>query len=251
LKNGATLWTLPLDGYMSTQTNRIRENRVHVFHEGKHFSVDAQSGKIVKEVSIVEDVSVRKRLGEDWVDRKETFTKVGARMLTQGSNLVAGKYHYFRSYTHPYLGRVNVDSGLVEYLELPLQLSRELGKDEFVWYNPPMKKSDPALKDQAFAENDMVNSRGYVVFGDQRSKGSGWGHIASPTPSIAGEFLYVPVMNGTVYVIRWNAESLDENAIVAINDLGPVGRSWTRASISFSDGNAYAHTIQELICIGN
>ena len=251
LKNGATLWTLPLDGYMSTQTNRIRENRVHVFHEGKHLSVDAQSGKIVKEVSIVEDVSVRKRLGEDWVDRKETFTRVGARMLTQGSNLVAGKYHYFRSYTHPYLGRVNVDSGLVEYLELPLQLSRESGKDEFVWYNPPKKKSDPALKDQAFAENDMVNSRGYVVFGDQRSKGSGWGHIASPTPSIAGEFLYIPVMNGTVYVIRWNAESLDENAIVAINDLGPVGRSWTRASISFSDGNAYAHTIQELICIGN
>ncbi|MGK0241338.1 MAG: hypothetical protein ACI92G_004831, partial [Candidatus Pelagisphaera sp.] len=45
-------------------------------------------------------------------------------------------------------------------------------------------------------------------------------------------------------------KTLNEDAIVAINDLGPVGKSWTRASISFSDGKAFAHTIRELICIG-
>jgi hypothetical protein len=30
-----------------------------------------------------------------------------------------------------------------------------------------------------------------------------------------------------------------EVSVVAINDLGPVGKSWTRASISFSDGKAF------------
>lgn len=57
-------------------------------------------------------------------------------------------------------------------------------------------------------------------------------------------------MAGTVYVIGWNAETLDESAIVSINDLGPVGQSWNRASLSFSRGRLYAHTIREVICIG-
>lgn len=249
LSDGSTLWSLPLDGFMSTQSNRIRKNLVHVFHRGLHLSIDALSGKVKSEVSIVEDIPVRRRLGDGWVSAKETFTKVGARALTQGSNLLVGKYHYFRSYTHPYLGRVNVDNGSTEYLELPLQLSRDSGKDEFFWHVAPQKKGDLEMKAQGFAENDMMNTRGHVVFGDARSKGSGWGHIASPSPSVARENFYMPVMNGTVYVIRWNAKTLDEDAIVAINDLGPVGKSWTRASISFSDGKAFAHTIRELICI--
>lgn len=250
LSDGSTLWSLPLEGFMSTQSNRIRKNLVHVFHRGQHLSIDALSGKVKSEVSMVKGIPVRRRSGDGWITTKETFTKVGSRILTQGSNLLVGKYHYFRSYTHPYLGRVNVDSGSVEYLELPLQLSRDSGKDAFFWHVPPQKKSDPGMKNQGFAENDMKNTRGYVVFGDARSKGSGWGHIASPSPSVAGDHLYIPVMNGTVYVMRWNADTLDEDAIVAINDLGPVGKSWTRASISFSGGKAFAHTIRELICIG-
>jgi hypothetical protein len=57
-------------------------------------------------------------------------------------------------------------------------------------------------------------------------------------------------MNGTIYVIDWNADTLDEKSIIAINDLGPVGQAYTRASLSFANGKAYAHTIKELICIG-
>ena len=86
--------------------------------------------------------------------------------------------------------------------------------------------------------------------GDKRSTGNGWGHIAAPTPSVAGPNLYVPVMNSTVYVIDWNAGKLDEKAIVAINDLGPAGQSYTRASLFFDGGRTFAHTIRELICIG-
>ena len=97
----------------------------------------------------------------------------------------------------------------------------------------------------------MQNSRGFVVMGDARSKGNGWGHIAAPSPTVAGENLYVPVMNGTVYVLKRDSEVLDESAIVGINDLGPAGQSWTRGSVSFADGRAFAHTIRELICIEN
>ena len=51
-------------------------------------------------------------------------------------------------------------------------------------------------------------------------------------------------------VLRGIMESgRDDIQVVGINDLGPVGRSFNRASISYAGGRLYAHTIRELICI--
>ena len=47
-------------------------------------------------------------------------------------------------------------------------------------------------------------------------------------------------MTGTVYVIDWNVETFDENAVVAINDLGPAGKSYQRGSLSFANGKIFA-----------
>jgi len=63
----------------------------------------------------------------------------------------------------------------------------------------------------------MKNSRGYVVMGDKRSRGNGWGQHASAVPTLLGEHLFIPTMSGTVYVIRHDAEFLDEKAVVAIS----------------------------------
>ena len=38
--------------------------------------------------------------------------------------------------------------------------------------------------------------------------------------------------------------------VVAINDLGPLGTAWTRASLSCAGGRLYAHTIDAVIAIG-
>ena len=46
----------------------------------------------------------------------------------------------------------------------------------------------------------------------------------------------MPTMIGTVYVVRWNAPTLDESALVAISDLGPAGKTWTLSSLSFDRG---------------
>jgi len=251
LSDGSTRWTLPLEKFMSTMSYRIRDNEVHIFHDDLHLSVDALTGKIVRRSSILENVTVRHWNNGQRTTAKETIPNgKRTREITQTSNLLVGKWHYFRSYTRPWLGRVDVTNGEVEYLELPLQLARSKGgRDRLKWFIAPKSKKDRQMKDQAFAPNDMKNSRGFVVFGDKRSRQNGWGHIASALPSVAGENLYVPVMNGTVYVIRWNARKLTEQAIVAINDLGPAGQSFNRAGISFAHGRAYAHTIRELICI--
>ena len=254
--NGETLWTLPLEKFMSTQTFFVRDDKVHLFHNDEHLSVDALSGKIIKRTNFLNDVAVRKMIKGERQTVQESIKKKSSRMISQGSNLLVGKYHYFRSYTMPYLGRVNVNTGKVEYLELPLQLKRESGKeDQFKWFDPTLKaktgkKKAIPVNYQFFVENELKNSRGFTVFGDKRSKGNGWGHVATAPSSVAGEHLYIPMMSGMVFVIKWNAKILDEKAIASINDLGPVGKSFTRASLTFADGKIYAHTIREFICIG-
>ena len=253
LKDGSAIWTLELKGFMATMSYRIRDDQVRLFHAGEHLSVDAMSGEIKKSVPIVGDVEVCRMIdGKRVTQREQLQLKKGkTRMITQSSNLLVGQYHYFRSYIRPWLGRVDVDTGKVEYLEMPLQLLRSGdGEDEPLWFVEPKERSDPKLEAQTMVESDMKNSRGFVVIGDKRSRGNGWGHIASPVPSVAGEHIYFPVMTGTVYVLRWDADKLDESAVVAINDLGPAGKSWTRGSLSFADEKIFAHTMRELICIG-
>ena len=97
----------------------------------------------------------------------------------------------------------------------------------------------------------MRNSRGFQVMGDERSRGTGWGHHASQVPTVIGANLYLPVMNGTVYVIKAHAAALNEDAVVAINDLGPGGETWSLASLTYSNGRLFAHTMKEIICIGS
>ena len=251
LTDGTTLWTLPLPGFMSTMSYRIRNNEVHIFHKGDHLSINAITGEVLRRVSIVGDIPLRKWDGDRYISTVGTLNASKKnRMITQTSNLLVGEYHYFRCYIRPWMGRVHVTNGTIEYLELPLQIKTVgTATSKMLWYQSPMADKSGALNQQSFIPNSMTNSSGFVVSGDKRSRGNGWGHIASPLPSVAGEYLYVPVMNGTVYVLRWNSDKLDEYAVVGINDLGTVGESWTRASLSFADGRIYAHTIKELICI--
>ena len=57
-------------------------------------------------------------------------------------------------------------------------------------------------------------------------------------------------MNGTVFVIDTRAEKLNQEALMAINDLGPAGETWTLASFSYANGRLFMHTMKEVICLG-
>jgi acetyl esterase/lipase len=267
--DGSTIWTLPLPSFMSTMTLNVVRDQVLVFHGGEHLWVDAMNGKIVKRVSIIENVPVRLRSGDAWTTESQTL-KPGRnkREIIQQSNILVGSYHFFRSYTQPWIGRVHIESGKVEYLQLPVQSQpgSSRAEDQLLWTPEDLsaeqiaalqrgakkKKSTNgvSITKWAFALNDMKNSRGRVVMGDARSKGNGWGHHASAIPTAIGDYLYVPIMSGNVYVLRPDVKSLDENALISVNDLGTIGQSWNRASISYSRGRLYAHTIGKLICIG-
>jgi len=148
-----------------------------------------------------------------------------------------GDYHYFRSFSGFMIGRVNLKNGKVEYLEVPVQVVRGNVKGE-------RKLWDETLP------NDMKNAYGFRATMDKRNAGSGWGHVSSAPPIVVGDLIYFPTMVGMVYVIKWNAEKLDERALVSISDLGKAGETWSLSGLANADGKLYARTMKELLCIG-
>jgi len=255
--DGTEIWKLPIDGYESRQTKPIHNGQALVIHDEEHWWVDIGSGKISRKVSLTKNVSVRIKSGDRWISKTMDLETSSRAEKSDQSNLLVGDYHYFRSYIHNYLGRINANTGKVEYLQLPVSMLRAPNKpDRFIWsesdlestpektFNVPTK-----ISYWTFKTNRVTNSRGFKLLGDVRSQGNGWGHFASQIPTAIGSQLYVPIMNGMVYVIDWNAKVLDERALISINDLGPLGDAWTRSNITYSNGKLFAQTIQEIVCI--
>ncbi len=184
-------------------------------------------------------MELRQYVSDGYVSKPDANlpAKQKEKAITYHTNCLVGDFHYFRTHNDFHVGRVNVSTGTVEYLQVPVQVVRGPDTETVLW--------DKAM------ENDVKNNDGFVVCQDKRAKLSGWGHVSAASPIVVGEYLYMPTMIGTVYVIRWNAPVLDESALVSIRDLGPAGKTWTLSSLAYADGHLYARTLKELICIGD
>ena len=229
--DGKTIWDLPLKGYVSHQNGVSNSDLAAQFVGNNHVTIDLKTGKIRNKVSVLEGVQICRQVDGKYKIESGQKLKASKKPFTYQTNLLVGDYHYFRSFSGFRIGRVNVKTGKVEYLEVPVQVVQ--GKANWTKALP----------------NDMRNAKGFLATNDKRNAGSGWGHCSAASPIVVGEHLYLPTMIGMVYVVKWNAAMLDENALVSISDLGPAGKTWSLSSLSFSNGRIYARTMKELICI--
>ncbi len=242
-KEGTTIWTTELPGYDPSFACHWNERFVLGFNQGKHIVMDAKTGKILREQALYENATLQKFHPEvhAWTTERNFAAKVGkSHPNTNQANLLVGDWHWFLAHNFPYLGRVSVESGVVEYLELPAQLSpsREAReKDEWLW-------------GKGIPKNRPLDAAGFAV-GDKGHAGTGWGHISAASPTRVGRYLFLPVVTGTVYVVDSEVKELSPESIVAVNDLGPGGETWALASLTFAGGRLYAHTMQEVLCIGD
>ncbi|MBM83420.1 MAG: hypothetical protein CMJ78_22915 [Planctomycetaceae bacterium] len=235
--DGTTIWDLAISKYPSAQNACWDGKYAYAFAGKEHLTIDAAKGKIVRRVSIVDDVSITKWDANSYVREMKTRLPKFRRPITKNSNALAGRYHYFRASESFMIGRVDTLNGYVEYLQVPVQVVRSPAKaDETLW-------------DKALA-NDMKNADGFVASKDRRNAGNGWGHVSAASPTVIGNHIYMPTMIGMVYVLRADSEFLDDEVLVSISDLGPATKTWTLSSLSYSDGRIYARTLKELICIG-
>lgn len=236
--SGRTIWDLPIKDYAAHQ-NAVWHGPLGATLIGmQHHLIDMNKGTLQQAVSLAQGVDVRRREGDRYVDSKETSLRASPKgnAITYHTNCLVGDFHYFRTHHDYFIGRVNVITGKVEYLQVPVQVVRDGDSETILWDKP--------------LENDVKNNDGFVVHQDRRATLSGWGHVSAASPIVVGDYLYMPTMIGTVYVVRWNAPTLDESALVAIGDLGSAGKTWTLSSLAFDDGKLYARTLKELICIG-
>ena len=237
LTSGKSIWDQSIKGYPAAQNASWNKNGVYFFTGSMHQSLSSRTGKKKKESSIFEKVSITKWNGKDYEIKHNQTLKKSKKPITYFTNILIGEYHYFRSFEGFMIGRVNLKNGKVEYLEVPAQVIREKGKEEEVLWG----KTVP---------NDMKNADGFKATMDKRNAGSGWGHVSSAPPIVIGDLIYFPTMVGMVYVLKWNAKTLDEDALVSLSDLGQAGETWSLSGLAYVDGKIFARTLKEMICIG-
>jgi hypothetical protein len=224
-----------------------------------HLLIDSASGRLVRSQSLIRNVDYRR--WDPAVNQYESLLKINLRDLplpngdvfrvqpAWHANIVAAGYHYFLvSSGHrrnrrppkgvagpPYsLARVHIDSGKVEYLELPVAVDdsgrRIYGKS---------------------LRTETANADGVDTATEDRSRLDGWQTPAFwGSPVAINEKLFFTTSLGTTYVIDAKAKVLDQAAILAVNDLGPLGKTWSQNSISFDGKSIYHRTAKELIAIG-
>lgn len=238
---GETIWSTTIKGIEANAVSYWDERYAYGFRGMNHLLLDRKSGSILSEASLNEHVSLWRYNPEksDWRYQPETeIATKRPRPITYATNIVHNGFHYFRSHENHYAGRVSIQTGKVEYLELPAQLipdHKSRSADRWLW-----GKGHP--------NNRPINAQGFAV-GQKGHDGTGWGHIGAATPTIIGDYLFWPTVTGTVYVLDNSRPAWDPLAIVAVNDLGEGGLTWTLGSLSFAQGRLYAQTMREAICI--
>ena len=135
------------------------------------------------------------------------------------------------------IGRVNLENGKVEYLEVPAQVIDQKGKDEEVSWG----KTVP---------NNKKNADGFQGAMDKRIAGNGWGDVSWAPPILVRDLIYFPTMVGMVYVLKWNVNTFDEDALVSVSDLGRTGETSSLPRLAYADGKIFAWTMKEMISIG-
>ena len=228
-----------------------------------HVVVDAGTGKVVRTQSLYQKADVR-----FWDSAKNQYVlhaDVNIRDLPDPSyggtkmhvmpnwhtNIAAGGYHWFLTSTNnnrsgsagghsgpPHcIGRVNVETGKVEYLEVPVGVERAPNTPERLLWGKSLRTT-------------AADAKGNDLASDDRSHTDGWevpAFFASPVAM--GNKIYFGTTMGITYVVDANAAVLDERALLGIGDLGPNGQTWSLAGPSYSNGVLYHHSSKEVVAI--
>ncbi len=279
-KEGKTIWRWspearpggPVDGttFQALYTMDWDKKYAYWFRmapEESHLVIDSSTGKLLREQSLIKnadftqwDPAAKKYIHHMNVNIrnvKDLSLMMGTKEVLHvfpnwHANLVVGGYHYFftstghrrngyappgRSGPSHCIGRINVETGKVEYLEVPVSVVRIPGKaDEFIYSRAVTTKT-----------NDY---KGRNVAPEDRSRTDGWeipAFFGSPI-AVNGK-LYLTTMLGITYVVDYNAKVFDEKALLAVNDLGPSGETWSLNTPSYANGLLFHRSLKEIVCI--
>ena len=199
---------------------------------GQIHLINQEDGSLVKKIPLTQKVNHCKY---DSKSKKHIQVQSEIQINMVRFSGVFHKDYYWFVNSNESIARINLETGKIEMLEVPVHKSPE----GLIWHKLSIK-------------NDMLNSRGIFAAGDKRSTMSGWSKGNTrfwPAPTIINDKIYINALTGLTYVVDTTAEKLNEKALISVNDLGPAGKSWSGNPISFSDGMIFHRSMKELFCI--
>lgn len=216
----------------------IDDRYAYCFDKADFFVLDLATGTTSKQIRIRDNGSYITFDEESGTYRTDAGTKAsGSRhLVTHRTNINFENYHFFMAGAPGFLGRVDLETEEITYLQVPIQVQFENGQRKLSW--------------KEFEAGDDTGS-GFVVEGDKRRHGHGFGHISAATPVILNNHIYFTTVLGTVYVVDATRENFDEKSLVAVNDLGLPGQTWTLSPFTASNGRLYQRTAREIFCISD
>lgn len=216
--------------------------------------LDRNTGEQVREISLVKSVNITRTAdGRNYRNNIEDLDQ--GVFPTRYSMIPANGRLYFQCYAtawgKPVLGApycfACIDPGApggapgVRYLEVPTG----------VVYEGTGETESQKLVYRQGQSAKAINSRGEEITGDKRSRWDGWDWVFNGTPTRINHTIYFTMASGLVYVIDASKPAFGPGAFVALNNLGPVGETWSANSVSFADGQLFHRTAAELICVGS
>jgi len=247
LNDGKRIWKYDASIGKAMYVNAFNEKYAIWFTErdSKLHVLNPQNGKLLKEIDIARNAVLRTYNGKSY-EKEEGVNipkKLGVNVFPAWyTNVLVEDDLFFMCFTDKKkkfgpdycLGKVNLVSGKVEYLQVPVHHNPG-GKA--IWNTPLTTKT--------------INSRGMDVAHDKRrSTRDGWYWLFTGTPICINKNIYFTTMMGVVYCIDTQTSEFNEDAIVSINDVGPMGKTWTLNSMAYANGRLYHRTLKNLICIG-
>ena len=241
---GRELWNHQSDRAVTYTVSHFDEYFAYGLDSGSLIKLDARSGEVVRDIPLFEKADIHlwnatTKQYEKHLDA--SFSIVTDRFKKEPTNqtpILTGKYYLFMTHEGHCVGRVNTESGKVEYLQVPVQVVRKQGV------------ADRVLWDQHIS-SDGTNSRGMKTANDRRSRRDGWGHVTAGSPIAVNEFVFFSTMIGMTYVIDSQKTVFDESALISVNDLGQAGRTWSLSTPSYSQGRIFHRGLKQIVCIGS
>ncbi|XOV93333.1 MAG: PQQ-binding-like beta-propeller repeat protein [Bacteroidota bacterium] len=249
LSDGKNIWRYQTDEGMALYHSVFNKDYAVWYTESENelHVLNSNNGELLKKISLTDHVDVR---GYDTVANAYKFQE-GINYQEQTgfnvfpgwyTNMIIGDQLFFMCFKEGRhrkgigpaysFARVNLKSGRVEYLEVPV-----------------FKDSDREIWQQNLV-TETINSRGLDVSQDKRSRRNGWHWCFNGNPIAINGKIYYTTMLGVCYIIDSETANFDREALVSVNDLGPLGKTWSLNTPSYANGKLYHRTLKELICIG-
>ena len=253
LDTGKRIWKYEAKSGMALYNSAFNDKyAVWMTYNNEIHLLKPQSGKFIKKISLSDKVDYHRFDKEKQKHVTETDinfkSKYGKNIFPAWfSNLIFDDQLFFMCFkAGAYnkkvgpdycMARVNLSSGLVEYLEVPANFTFEGNQKKYIW-NQDLKTT-------------TINSRGLDVSYDKRSRRDGWHWNFNGNPIVVNDTIYFTIMSGLCYCLNTKAKNWDSSALINLNDLGPFRKTWSVNTPSFANGKLYHRTLKELISISN